>query len=127
MGSLYSGLGVNIALRSDNYIGYAAAGCLGAMSSPSGGWDIPCGLAVGWLQTDLLTKENNRHGIGLYAGPVGFRDDNRNIAVYGPGITYEYFLEGVNNKGWNFGTTLATERKDGKTLGTLFINAGYQF
>src|SRR5665647_3099965 len=90
VGALYSGLGVNTALRGDNYIGYVAAGCLGAMSSSSG-WVVPCGIAAGWLRTDLLTKANNRHGIGLYAGPVGYQ---YNKTRYGVGFTYEYFMQG---------------------------------
>jgi hypothetical protein len=123
VGSLYSGLGVNAALKGDNHIGYVAAGCLGAMSSSSG-WVVPCGIAAGWLRTDLLTIANNRHGIGLYAGPVGYHN---NKTRYGVGLTYEYFMQGVNNRGWNFGTTLATRRENGTAKETLFINTGYQF
>jgi len=122
-GSLYSGLGINAALRGDSHIGYVAAGCLGVMSGSSG-LVVPCGIGAGWLWTDLLTKANNRHGIGLYAGPVEYQ---YNKTRYGLGFTYEYFLLGVNSKGWNFGTTLATRRANGKARETLFLNAGYQF
>lgn len=123
LGSLYSGLGVNVALRSDSQFGYVAAGCLGVMSSASG-WIVPCGIGAGWLWTDLLSKANNRHGIGLYAGPTEYR---YNKTRYGLGATYEYFLDGVNSNGWNFGTTLAGRRENGKARATLFINTGYQF
>lgn len=128
-GSLYSGLGVNAALRGDNHIGYVSAGCvaIGYSSGASGSeWILPCGIGMGWIWTDLLTRANNRHGIGLYAGPVDY-SDNRKVARYGLGVTYEYFVQGVNNRGWNFGTTLATRRENGKAKGSLFINAGYQF
>lgn len=123
VGSLYSGLGVNVALRGANHIGYVAAGCLGVMSSSSGRV-VPCGIGAGWLWTDLLTKVNDRHGIGIYAGPVEYQYGK---IRYGLGFTYEYFLRGVNNKGWNFGTTLATRRANGQARETLFLNTGYQF
>jgi hypothetical protein len=81
---------------------------------------------MGWIWTDLLTKANNRHGIGLYAGPADYTD-NKKVVIYGLGVTYEYFMQGVSNKGWHFGTTLAPRREKGKTKGFLFINTGYQF
>lgn len=126
VGSLYSGLGVNAALKGDNYIGYVAAGCVATGYSSGSGWILPCGIGVGWIWTDLLTKTNNRHGIGFYAGPVGYKD-NKSVARYGLGFTYEYFLQGISNKGWNFGITPAAGQLNGKTKGSLFINAGYQF
>lgn len=125
-GSLYSGLGVNVALRGDNHIGYVSAGCLAIGYAGGSGWILPCGIGMGWIWTDLLTKANNRHGIGLYAGPADYTD-NKKMAIYGLGVTYVYFMQGVNNRGWHFGTTLAPRRENGKAKGLFFINAGYQF
>lgn len=127
VGSLYSGLGVNAALRGDDYMGYVAAGCVAIGYNSWSGAILPCGIGVGLLWTDLLTKTNNRHGIGLYAGPVGYKDNNNKEARYGLGFTYVYFLQGINNKGWNFGITPATGKENGKAKGSLLINAGYQF
>ena len=124
-GALTSGLGVNAALRSENHMGYIAAGCLGIGYSNEQGWILPCGIGAGWIQTDLLTNANNHHGLGIYVGPVGMNDDKK--ARYGVGVTYVYFMQGVNAKGWNFGFTPATGQDNGTDKGSLLINVGYQF
>jgi hypothetical protein len=124
-GALTSGIGVNAALRGDNHMGYIAAGCLGIGKSSGQGWILPCGIGAGWIQTDLLTKANNHHGLGVYVGPVAKNANNK--ARYGVGVTYVYFLQGVNAKGWNFGVTPATGQENGKAKGSLLINVGYQF
>jgi hypothetical protein len=124
-GALTSGLGVNAALRGDNHMGYIAAGCIAIGKSNDQGWILPCGIGAGWIQTDLLTKDNNHHGLGLYVGPVAKNKDDK--AIYGIGVTYVYFPQGVNVEGWNFGVTPATGREDGKAKGSLLINIGYQF
>lgn len=124
-GALTSGLGVNTALRGDNHMGYIAAGCLGIGYSNENGWILPCGIGVGWIQTDLLTNANNHHGLGVYLGPVGINNDNK--ARYGVGVTYAYFMQGVNAKGWNFGFTPSTGQENGTAKGSLLINVGYQY
>ena len=124
-GALTSGLGVNAALRSDNHMGYIAAGCLGIGKSNEQGWILPCGIGAGWIQTDLLSNANNHHGIGVYAGPVAKNSHNK--ARYGVGVTYVYFAQGINAKGWNFGVTPATGQENGKAKGSILINVGYQF
>ena len=124
-GALTSGLGVNAALRGDNHMGYIAAGCIGIGYSNGQGWMLPCGIGAGWIQTDLLTNANNHHGLGVYIGPVGINADNK--ARYGVGVTYVYFMQGVNAKGWNFGFTPATGQENGKAKSSLLINVGYQF
>lgn len=125
VGSLYSGIGVNAALKGDSHIGYVSAGCIGIGYSDNSGWILPCGIGAGWIWTNLLTKTNNRHGLGLYAGPVGVNKNDK--ARYGIGVTYVYFLQGVNTKGWNVGITQAVGKENGNTKGSLLINVGYQF
>src|SRR5882762_10754114 len=68
-GALYSGIGVNIGRRGEHSFGYLAAGCSVGYSSDKG-WDVPCGVGAGWIWTDLLTRASNRHGLGIYVGPV---------------------------------------------------------
>ena len=80
-GALYSGIGVNVGRRGEHTLGYLAAGCSVGYSSGQG-WDVPCGVGAGWLWTDLLTKANNRHGLGIYVGPVstrGFTGDRKEV------------------------------------------------
>lgn len=123
-GALTSGLGVNAALMAENHMGYIAAGCVGIGYSNVHGWLLPCGIGVGWIQTDLLTKANNHHGLGIYVGPVGVSDAKK--ARYGVGATYVYFMQGVNAKGWNFGFTPAVGQDNGAAKVVFLINVGYQ-
>ncbi len=128
--ALYSGIGVNAALRSENDFKYVAAGCTGIGYSTNSGWILPCGVAAGWLWTGLLSSTSNRHGLGLYAGPVGInkgRNKNDDKARCGLGVTYIYFSNGSNTKGWNLGITPALGQENGKTKGGLLLNAGYPF
>ncbi len=128
-GALYSGIGVNVGMRGENTFGYLAAGCIGIGYSNNEGWKLPCGVGAGWIWTDVLAKANNRHGLGIYVGPVG------HIAVangdwkvrYGAGLTYVYFFGDVVARGLNLGITPALGKEYGDYRGSLLINVGYQF
>ena len=126
-GALYSGIGVNTGRRGEHSFGYLAAGCSVGYSSANG-WDVPCGVGAGWIWTDLLTKANDRHGLGVYVGPVRTRGaigDRKE--VYGAGLTYVYFFGDGIAKGWNLGITPTVGKKYGDYRAGLLINAGYQF
>ena len=126
-GALYSGIGANVGRRGEHTFGYLAAGCSVGYSSGKG-WDVPCGVAAGWIWTDLLTKANDRHGLGIYLGPVSTKgpvgDTKR---VYGAGLTYVYFFGDGVAKGWNLGITPTVGKKYGDYRAGLLINVGYQF
>jgi len=124
-GALTSGLGFNAALRGDNHMGYISAGCMGIGYSDTSGWILPCGIGAGWIQTDLLSKANNHHGLGIYVGPVGINANDK--ARYGVGVTYVYFWQGINATGWNAGITPAAGIENESTKGSLLINVGYQY
>ena len=126
-GALYSGIGVNVGRRADHSFGYLAAGCSVGYSSANG-WDVPCGVGAGWIWTDLLTKASDRHGLGIYVGPVstkGSAGDRKE--VYGAGLTYVYFFGDGVAKGWNLGITPTVGKKYGDYRRGLLINFGYQF
>ena len=130
IGALYSGIGVNVGLRSESDFKYVAAGCPGIGYSSNSGWVLPCGIGAGWIWTGLLSKDDNRNGFGLYIGPVG--SDNRvnkneYKARYGVGVTYVYFLQGVGANGWNFGITPAIGEEGGITKASVLLNVGYVF
>lgn len=125
-GALYSGLGVNAALRGGNHMGYVAAGCIAVGYSSSTGAALPCGVAAGWVQAGLLEHSGNRHGLGIYVGPVNRTADNTR-ALYGVGLTYAYFTQGIDHAGWNFGLTPAVGNKNGKSQGALLLDLGYEF
>jgi len=126
-GALYSGIGVNVGRRGDHTFGYLAAGCSVAYSSNQG-WDVPCGVGAGWIWTDLLTKANDRHGLGIYVGPVSTKGPTGDVkAVYGAGLTYLYFFGDSVAKGWNLGITPTVGKKYGDYRTGALINVGYQF
>jgi len=127
-GALYSGIGVNVGRRGEHTFGYLAAGCSVGYSSANG-WDVPCGVGAGWIWTDLLTKANDRHGLGIYVGPVRTRKtlDSDAKAVYGAGLTYVYFFGDSVAKGWNLGITPTVGKIYGNYRAGALINIGYQF
>ena len=126
-GALYSGIGVNVGRRGDHTFGYLAAGCSVAYSSNQG-WDVPCGVGAGWIWTDLLTKASDRHGLGIYVGPVSTRGSaGDRKEVYGAGLTYVYFFGDGVAKGWNLGITPTVKKEHGDYRAGALINVGYQF
>jgi hypothetical protein len=130
VGALYSGVGVNVGLRGSNDFAYLALGCIGLGYSDNSGWLLPCGIGAGWIWTGLFSKTDNHHGLGIYAGPVGVDGGDNgddDTAIYGLGITYVYFLRGIDSTGWSFGITPTIGKDDGDTKGGLLLNAGYQF
>ncbi len=131
MGAMYSGLGANVGLQSNNDFRYLTAGCIALGYSDANGDSItPCGVGAGWIWTNLLSNTNNRHGLGFYVGPVGLRDrtspDDDWETVYGAGLSYTYFFREIRSDGWNLGTTLAAGDDDGVET-YLMLQAGYQF
>jgi len=58
---------------------------------------------------------------------VGHRSDNHGNARYGAGISYMYFLEGIDGRGLVLGVTPAVGNDSGHTKGRLLFNVGYQF
>lgn len=93
-------------------------------------------LGIGWMTTNLISSDSNNHGIGVYIGLVDqeyyyeqkdnyYLEKNRN--VYGYGLTYNYFFNGINKSGTNLGLSLTNysylyENKIG-----LSLELGYQF
>jgi hypothetical protein len=124
-GTSYSGLGANVAYVSETDMKYASAGCV-SYSSNSGS---TCGAGIGWIKTDLFNSDSNKHGLGAYLGIVGvekafYREDE---AVYGVGLGYHYFFNGINDSGFNLGVTVvAGDTADDDKFG-LVLQAGYQF
>lgn len=132
MGAAYSGLGANFALISNTDMKYVSVGCVEYSSR----YGSTCGVGIGWIVTDLFNANSNKHGLGVYVTKAGhesyvsragdtFRiDENK---YYGAGISYTYFMNGINKPGVNFGISAhATNAKyDEKING--FLQVGYQF
>lgn len=128
VGLMYSGIGINIGIRGESDFRFISAGCVNFGYITGIGWYSACGGGAGWIWSNVLSKESDKHGIGLYLGAVS--DDGNDIdpgTVYGVGIPYVYFLRGINEGGWNFGLTPSIGRHNGVTKVYLWSQVGYQF
>lgn len=124
IGAPFAGLGVNLALAGKNEFKYLAGGCVAYERSGSMNQSA-CGVGAGWLRTDLFDPTGDRHGLGLYLGPVSGEWENRSLrAVYGGGLTYAYFTQGVSRSGLHPGATVAVGRENDKTQGYLILGLG---
>jgi len=136
LGSAYSGLGANFAIISKTDMKYISSGCV-AYGSISG---YTCGFGAGWIITDLFNVSSNKHGLGVYISIVGnetdnsystftngttkaFRHDNN---AYGAGVSYTYFINGIDKSGLNVGVSIHASTDDDKRVGG-FLQLGYQF
>lgn len=124
LGSLYSGVGVNVGIQSKTDLKYLSVGCV-SYSSLSG---EACGGGIGWVKTDLFNSTNTKHGASVYLGIVGSENDHfNNDPIYGLGLGYHYFFSGINQSGLNLGVTVvAGNEDDGIGVGSMF-QVGYQF
>jgi len=132
VGAAYTGLGANFALLSDSDMKYVSVGCV----EYSSWYGSTCGVGAGWIVTDLFNSNSNKHGVGVYVTKAGsesdaYLTDNGYRFVekqyYGAGVSYTYFMNGINKPGFNFGISgHATNAKyDEKING--FLQVGYQF
>ncbi len=123
-GSLYAGLGINITKQSDTEMKHLSVGCV-SYSSIHG---ETCGAGIGWIKTDIFESQTVNHGLGLYVGIVGTETNfNDRKALYGAGVGYHYFFNGIGESGTNLGVTLvAGDGENGIESGGV-IQLGYQF
>jgi hypothetical protein len=132
MGAPYSGLGANFSLLSKTDMKYVSLGC----TEYSSRYGSSCGFGAGWIVTDLFDYDSNNHGLGVYVSKVGeeryatlvdgkfryYEDD-----YYGVGISYTYFMNGIDKSGTTFGVSIhATNADYDARYGGLF-QVGYQF
>ncbi|MBA6392329.1 hypothetical protein H4J38_16300 [Colwellia sp. BRX10-3] len=123
-GSLYSGVGVNIGFQSKTDLKYISAGCV----SYSSLYGETCGVGAGWVRTDVFDFQTPKHGISLYVGIVGDEyDDFDRKAVYGAGLGYHYFFNGINNSGVNLGFTIVAGNENDEFVTGGMFQVGYQF
>ena len=132
MGAMYSGIGANFSLVSENDLKYISAGCT-AYGSTNG---AECGIGAGWITTELFDFGNNKHGFGIYAGLLGeessytyknnqYSNDESNI--YGAGLSYTYFMNGINQSGLTLGISIHATNADYDGKYGSFLQVGYQF
>ncbi len=122
LGISYSGLGINMSHITESDMKYISAGCF----SHSTYYGSTCGAGFGWIKTDLIDSQSNKHGFGAYLGTVGAeRTQSEHKSATGLGISYHYFMNGIDKPGANFGVSyLASNDSDGAAI---LFQAGYQF
>jgi|TARA_B110000211_G_scaffold219086_1_gene264539 hypothetical protein len=136
IGAMYAGLGTNFSLVSKNDLKYISAGCVEYNSSTKG----TCGFGLGWIKTDLFDTNSNKHGFGLYVSLTGsesyvsytssstrdesFRHDSD---IYGAGVSYTYFMNGIDEPGTTFGLSIHATNADFEDSYGGFFQVGYQF
>ena len=125
VGSLYNGLGVNAAFMSPENLKFVAFGCTEFSHSSHGGTDLTCGVGIGWIMSDILTKKNDKHGIGLHLGLNYDTWDNDFEPVLS--IPYVFFFKGIDSRGLNIGAAPAVRWESGGAEFGLFLEIGYQF
>ncbi len=136
VGAMYSGLGTNVALVSKTDLKYLSAGCV-KYSTFSG---ATCGVGAGWVVTDLFSANTNKHGLGVYASIVdseryfshtssvqGTKSYRHDSDVYGLGLSYNYFLNGIDKSGFNLGLSVHVTNADVVDNVGGFFQLGYQF
>ncbi len=132
LGAMYSGIGANFSLVSKTDLKYISVGCT-AYGSANG---AECGFAAGWVTTGLFDLEINNHGFGVYAGILGresyvtFEDNNylyHENNYYGVGLSYNYFVNGIDKSGLTFGISIHTTNAKNDSRFGSFFQIGYQF
>ncbi|MCL1078852.1 hypothetical protein D5R81_03800 [Parashewanella spongiae] len=124
LGSLYAGIGINITKQSNTEMKHLSVGCV----SYSNVYGETCGVGVGWIKSDIFESQTVNHGLGLYVGIVGTKTNyGDRKALYGAGIGYHYFFNGIGESGTNLGVTITGgDGQDGIESGAL-LQIGYQF
>lgn len=132
LGNCYGGLGTMVGTVSDNDMKYLSAGIQSHSSYDGTSYRI----GIGWIKTDLITSTSNNHGIGLYIGSLGkeyyYLEKDVNMYgkyrnIYGYGLTYNYFFNGINKSGTHLGLSLIKSIDSYENNGFLSLDIGYQF
>jgi hypothetical protein len=125
VGALYSGLGGNLALIKADDLKFLSVGCSEFSRSSIDGTNLTCGVGVGWLRSDIITKKNSKHGLGLNIA-LDY-DQFHSKAEPSIRLPYVFFFKGIDRKGWNLGLApLVRWDADGTELGVM-LEVGYQF
>jgi len=92
LGSLYNGLGGNLAIKNTNSLSYLAIGCPAIGYGSGSGFISTCGLGAGYIKSNIF-QNSSKHGIGIHLGYSYI--DNAEVSEFGPqlGLSYVYFLD----------------------------------
>jgi hypothetical protein len=125
IGALYNGLGGNVALIKADDLKFLAVGCSEYSHGSVGGTNLTCGVGVGWLRPDILTKKNSKHGLGIN---IALDYDQLHSKVEPVvRVPYVFFFRGINRSGWNIGLAPFVRWDSGGTELGVMLQGGYQF
>jgi hypothetical protein len=125
LGALYNGLGGNIALVKADDLKVFSLGCSEATSSSIDGTNLTCGVGFSWLRSDILTKKNSKHGLGVNVALDYDQFHSKTEPVVR--VPYIFFFKGIDRRGLNIGLApFVRWEADGTEFGAL-LEIGYQF
>lgn len=135
-GIQYSGLGGSVQRVTDRDMIAVGVGMVGNHSV----YGTAFGAGVSYQRADIIgvvEGQPNRHALGGYLGAVGhegratFRNGRwttqEHNTIWGFGLTYNYFQNGINSTGWSLGAGVVHGNGDFRSVSGLAINLGYQF
>lgn len=125
IGALYNGIGGGFALIKADDLKYLSVGCSEFSRSSIDGTNVTCGVGIGWLRSDILTRKNSKHGLGVNLA-VDY-DQLHSEAEPSIRMPYVFFFKGLDRKGWNLGVApLVRWDAEDTEIGVMF-EVGYQF
>lgn len=136
-GNEYGGLGVQLARTTDHDRWSVGAGLAGYSDFYGG---AAYGFALSYQRADLIGVrpfEPNRHALGVFIGPIGTEGEaqirnglyeTRNYkAVWGAGMNYHYYRQGINSPGWSVGFGVGHGSGKHRDMTNVNLALGYQF
>ncbi len=121
MGGLYSGMGLNVGIKSQSDFKYVSAG-LAPYASRDGN---TYATSMGYVNAGLIDANKAKHAIHVYMGFINNEIEYNYTPYMGTG--YLYFFNGIRRNGGNLGITFMDgNKKDGLGFKT-YLQLGYQF
>jgi hypothetical protein len=84
--------------------------------------DVDLGTTIGWIRTDFLVKESDKHGLGLFLGVHEEEDVTLELEA-----SYTYFFHGLSQPGFNIGLAVGPSFSEDETGFSGDFQVGYQF
>lgn len=123
LGYFYNGLGVNLALKGPHDFKYLGTG-VSAVKVTDEDTDIAFGITAGWVRTDILDSESDKHGLGIFLS-IDDGEDFDTMLSLGP--SYTYFFKGTSQPGFNLGLAAGPGFTGDDTYLVVMGQIGYQF
>ena len=126
MGPTYAGIGINYGKQNLHTLKYYSLGTYQLGYSGSNGLFYDFGVGYGIMTTKYST--NDKHGLGVNVGLSYAHRKYDEIGVsLKAGVNYNYFFNGMGNKGWNIGLFLSLDHHRSKFGYIGPISFGYQY